>query len=497
MKMKRFSLVVVAALIGSALTIGAFYAFGPLDSEPVKIKHVTEIPTKNTSLGDPDNVRDVPMDFTSIAKNAMDAVVHIRAKQTVKTAGKSPYQELPDVFKYFFGPGMPQNQQQMPPQVRMGSGSGVIINQEGYIVTNNHVVANADELEVILTDNRNYQAKVIGVDPSTDLALIQIKEEDLPTIPLVNSDNIEIGEWVVAIGNPFNLNSTITAGIVSAKGRNINILKGQAAIESFIQTDAAINPGNSGGALLNMQGGLVGINTAIASPTGAYSGYGFAVPSNIVNKVVEDLLEYGAVQRGYLGVMIRSLTGQFAEEKDIDVTEGVYIDSVMAESAAAKAGIREGDVVTKVDGEEVVKSSELQEKIARKRPGDEVNITLIRNGKTQQYEVVLQSREGRTEIVSRESGEALAMLGAEFKTLPGDIASELEIDGGVKVTKLHAGKLRRQTDIKEGFIITRINGQKVTSAEELNKKLHNIKGGVMLEGVYEDIPGVYYYAFGM
>ncbi|MCB0551151.1 MAG: Do family serine endopeptidase, partial [Phaeodactylibacter sp.] len=384
------------------------------------------------------------------------------------------------------------------PEVRVGTGSGVIINEGGYIVTNNHVVADADDLEVTLHDNRTFKAAVIGTDPTTDLALLQIKAEGLPALPLVNSDEVKVGEWVLAVGNPMGLNSTVTAGIVSAKGRNINILREQFAVESFIQTDAAINPGNSGGALVNLEGGLVGINTAIASPTGAYAGYGFAVPANIVNKVVEDLLQYGVVQRGVLGVMIRSVDGSLAKEKGLDVTRGAYVDSLLENSAAAAAGLQPGDVVVEVEGKTIQSSPELQEMIARYRPGDKVSLKVDRKGKTKAFEVVLNNRQGSTALVEKpKQKDALAMLGAEFETLSSDAARKLDIEGGVKVTRLSSGKLRKYTDMREGFIITKADGLPVRNVDELAKALEGKSGGVMLEGIYEDVPGVRYYAFGM
>jgi len=308
---------------------------------------------------------------------------------------------------------------------------------------------------------------------------------------------LKVGEWVLAVGNPFNLNSTVTAGIVSAKARNININKAQYAVESFIQTDATINLGNSGGALVNLDGGLIGINAAIASPTGSFSGYGFAIPSNIVNKVVEDLLKYGAVQRAVLGVMIRSVDGEFAKQKDLDVVSGVYVDSLMENSAAGAAGIKPGDVILSVDGTEVKSSPELQEIIARHNPGDVVKIKLDRNGTDKELDVTLHNRNGNVQIVSKENGSVPAALGAEFETLDAKTAKKLDIDGGVRVKSLSSGKLRRSTQMREGFIITKVDDTPVASKEELEKILRHKKGGVMLEGIYDDIPGTYYYAFGM
>ena len=379
----------------------------------------------------------------------------------------------------------------------MGTGSGVIINKDGYIVTNNHVVANADDIEVTLHDNRVLKAKVVGTDPSTDLALLQIRAKDLNPIPLADSDKAEIGEWVLAVGNPFNLNSTVTAGIISATGRNINILNDRNAIEAFIQTDAAINPGNSGGALVNMDGGLVGINTAIASPTGAYAGYGFAVPANLVNKVVSDLLKYGSVQRGYLGLLIRDMDGNFAREKNLEVTNGVYVDSISENSAAGDAGVKAGDVIVGINGESVTSTGELLEIIGSHRPGDEVTLTVDRKGEELKFDVVLRNQEGETQPVKKGDKDVLSILGVDLREVDQETARELGIDGGIQITKLKNGKLQRETDVREGFIITSMNGREVRSVDDFVKRLEKAEGGVFLEGVYEQYPGKYYYAFGM
>ena len=358
-------------------------------------------------------------------------------------------------------------------------------------------MADAEDLEVTLHDNRTYKAVIIGTDPTTDLALIQIKEKNLPTLPFVNSDEVKVGEWVLAVGNPFNLTSTVTAGIVSAKGRSINILREQYAVESFIQTDAAINPGNSGGALVNLQGGLIGINTAIASPTGAYSGYGFAVPTNIVSKVVDDLIRYGVVQRGVLGVMIRTVDGNLKKDKDLHVAAGAYVDSLLENSAAGAAGLKKGDVIIAVNDISVKSSSELQEAIALHRPGDVVTLKVDRDGREKELKVTLKNRKGKTTLVSKENRDLLNILGADLETLDEKTAKKLDIKGGVKVKDLYSGKLRKYTDMREGFIITKADDQPVRSVEDLVKVLEGKKGGVMLEGVYEDLPGEYYYAFGL
>ncbi len=377
----------ITALIALVVTLSTMTVFNFIvqEKKTIQVEHVNTTPSSKALYTLGENGEVVPLDFTEVSEKVMDAVVHIKATfaYTPNTGfrGGEESMPFPDFFDQFFNNPRFRNQQpNQQPQLRVGQGSGVIISEDGYIVTNNHVVADAEDIEVTLHDNRSYKAAVIGTDPTTDLAVIQIKEEKLTHLPFVDSDAVKVGEWVIAVGNPFNLTSTVTAGIVSAKGRNINILREQFAVESFIQTDAAINPGNSGGALVNMDGGLIGINTAIASPTGAYSGYGFAVPANIVSKVVEDLVEFGVVQRGVLGILIRTVDGNLKQEKDLAVNSGAYVDSLLENSAARDAGIRPGDVVVEVDEVSVNSSPELQEMIARHRPGDEVTVKVNRKG---------------------------------------------------------------------------------------------------------------------
>ncbi len=483
----------VAAVLGSALTFGAIWMTQSKDQQTLQVQYQNNTPAVGAVYTLDEDGDAVPLDFTAVAERVTPAVVHITSSSTSRSAptASNPFEE-------FFGPNFqfegPNRQQKRRPQV--GTGSGVLISQDGYIVTNNHVIEKADDIEVVLSDNRSYKASVVGTDPSTDLALLKIEETGLAFLPFVDSDKVKVGEWVMAVGNPFNLNSTVTAGIVSAKGRNINILREQSAIESFIQTDAAINPGNSGGALVNLNGGLIGINTAIASPTGAYAGYGFAVPAKLVSKVIEDLMTYGIVQRGYIGVMIRPVDGNLVREKGLEVNQGVYVDSVLATGAAASAGIEEGDVILEVDGLTVNTPSELQEKVGRRRPGDQVNVKLNRFGDEKSFDMILNNRDGNTQIVQKLSNTVLESLGASFREVGKNTATKLDIEGGAQLETLSRGKLSQYTDIREGFIVTHLDGERVDDVEDLLDKLEDKEGNVMLEGIYPN--GLKrFYAFGM
>ena len=446
-------------------------------------------------------------DFTGLVEKAGPSVVNIRTFKKVPVgSGDQMDEQTRELLRRFFGvpipsPDVPKGGNNGPKDEEeerpTGVGSGFIISPDGYIVTNNHVVAGADELTVTLNDKRAFKAKVIGTDPSTDLGLIKIEADALPFVNFSNSDAVQVGEWVLAVGNPFNLTSTVTAGIVSAKGRDIHILQDQAPIESFIQTDAAINPGNSGGALVNLEGNLIGINSAIASPTGAYAGYGFAIPANIVAKVVDDLKKFGVPQRGYLGVVIREVNSELAKAKNLNISQGVYVDSLSQNSSAGAAGIRKGDVITKIDDQAVDASSDVLEAVGRHRPGDQLKLTVWRNGTEHDFSVTLKNKQGNTDVVKKSDAVGiLSTLGAEFRTLGEKEAKRLEIPAGVVVTQLGEGKLSNQTDMQEGFVITKVDGKPVKSVEDLTAALKGKEGGVMLEGVYPDRPGSYYYAFG-
>lgn len=499
--MKKIVIVISSVLLGSLLTLAVIYFISRDRGNGLKTERISGVPAQPAfyTLNNKGDV--VPLDFTGISNKMMDAVVNIQSTQKQQQGQNQRMPEsYDDFFRFFFGPDQIPDElrRDRSPRPRIGIGSGVIIDPNGYIVTNNHVISGASEVEVTLHDNRNYTAEVVGTDPATDLALIRIKEKNLPVIPIANSNNVQVGEWVLAIGNPFGLTSTVTAGIISAKSRSLNLISERNSIESFIQTDAAINPGNSGGALVNLQGGLIGINTAIASPTGSYSGYGFAVSSNIVNKVIEDIKKFGTVKRGYLGIMMRNITGKFAREEKLEVNQGAYVDSVMPESAAEKAGIKPGDIIVAVDGEKIQQSSELQEAIALHHPGDKVDITINRNGSTKKIEAVLKAGdETASGAVKNRLGNVESVLGAELAPVSNDVASKLGIEGGVQVKNLRSGKLK-DANIKEGFIITKVNDQPVRNPDDLRYILNNRRGnGVMLEGMYENSREKFYYAFGL
>lgn len=430
------------------------------------------------------------IDFRAAAEQTVHAVVHIKTKFTSQ-------QTYYDPFQGFFGGG---SGMQIVPKEQESSGSGVIISNDGYIVTNFHVVQNAEKIEVTLNDKRTYEAKLVGTDPNTDLAVLRVKEKGLPFIAYGNSDDVKVGEWVLAVGNPFNLTSTVTAGIVSAKARNINIISGNGsgsgAVESFIQTDAAVNPGNSGGALVNTLGQLVGINSAIATSTGSFSGYSFAVPVNLVRKVVVDLVEFGTVQRGYLGINIKDVDAQLVKEQNLDKLNGVYVVGVLADGAAASAGLDGGDVIIKVGEIFVNNVSELQEQVNNFRPGDKVVVTYLRDSKEKIVNVILKNKNNGTELLKKEDKSMdVESLGAVFETIAPEDMKRLNISNGLRVSKLGSGKLRN-SGIREGFIITSVDKNKVSSPDELKKILDNKKGGILIEGLYPNGSRAYY-AFGM
>jgi len=450
---------------------------------------------KNTGA----NVAMIPADFSFASQKATAAVVHI--KSTMKAERNVSQMEVPDELKDFFGGRSPFGQD--APQGRgrgekpQASGSGVIINPDGFIVTNNHVIQGAESLEVTLADKRTFKAKVIGSDPNTDIALIQIEAKNLPALSFGNSENVKVGQWVLAVGNPYNLTSTVTAGIVSAKGRSINILgeNSKAPVESFIQTDAAVNPGNSGGALVDLNGNLIGINTAIASQTGSFAGYSFAVPSSIAHKVVEDISKFGSVQRGYLGVGISEVDGAKVKSYDLKVDEGVRVENFADQSAAREAGIKVGDVITKIDGHNIESVAQLQEAIAQHKPSDKVLVNVNRDGADKEITVTLKSSAGT--LVAEKSAQTLDNLGIELQDLTAQQKRAWDVEQGVQVSQINAGKVRQNTDMQDGFVITKIDKTPVGNVQQAMKALEGKKGGVMIEGVYPGSQETQYYAIGL
>ena len=416
-------------------------------------------------------------DFTTAAQSTVNGVVSVksyatpRMRQQASPFGGNGFFDDP-LFEYFFGSPRQQQprqqQQEAPKQRQIGLGSGVIISQDGYIVTNNHVIDGAERLEVTLNDNRNYNAKVIGSDATTDLALIQIDAPDLHVIPMGNSEDLMVGEWVLAVGNPFGFTSTVTSGIVSAKARSISSVAGggRGGIESYIQTDAAVNQGNSGGALVNLKGELVGINTAIYSSNGAYVGCSFAIPTTIVTKVVDDLKKFGAVQRAFLGVTTQEVTPELVQDKELkNVTAGIYVVKVQDRSAGREAGLKEGDVIVAINGLPTNTIAQLQEAMARFSPGNEIVITFIRDGKLNEKSVTLRNDRGDTSMTKSAS---LADLGCAFTKVPQERLEQLEISRGVQVTGIDEGRVK-DAGIRDGFIILTVNGTPVTSPDDMEK----------------------------
>ena len=433
-----------------------------------------------------------PVDLTYAADKALPAVVHIRYVQNAKTrtveVETNPFGDFFDPFGFFGNPGQGngRRQQQVQTPKKEASGSGVIISSDGYIVTNNHVVDGADELTVTLNDNREFSATIVGTDKTTDLALIKVSAKDLPALPIGDSDKLKVGEWVLAVGNPFNLNSTVTAGIVSAKARSL----GANGVESFIQTDAAINQGNSGGALVNTRGELVGINAMLYSQTGSYAGYGFAIPTTIMNKVVDDLKQYGNVQRAMIGIQGTDVKNYVDAEKDKDkdvdlgTMEGIYVAKVVEDGAAEAAGLKEGDVITAVDGQKVTKFGELQGILAKKRPGDKVSITYLRNKKSHTVSATLKNEQGNTKVVKNAD---LDVLGGSFRAITDAQKEQLNIGYGLEVIKIAGGKLK-DAGVPKGFVIQKVNDQSIKTIDDLQnvvKEASTSKEPVLyIQGIY-------------
>ena len=423
-------------------------------------------------------------DLTYAAENAVKAVVNIEAIQQIEVPQRRSY----DPFLEFFGIPQEYGNDGSRPQYReaRAGGSGVIISKDGYVVTNNHVVDGATKLRVKLNDGRTFDAKLIGKDSATDVALLKIDgDDDLPTLPFGSSDALRLGEWVLAIGSPLDLQSTITAGIVSAKARNLGAIPNDFRIESFIQTDAAVNPGNSGGALVNTRGELVGINTLIKSQTGSYIGYSFAIPEAIVRKVVVDLKEYGVVQRAMLGIMFRPVDQDFldSEGKELGIKElgGIYVASVVEGGSASEAGIRKGDIILSIDGVKVNDSATVQELIARRRPNDKVKISVKRDGDVKQIDVTLRNKAGKTELITKEDVDVVEALGGKFADAGTKLCRELDIRGGVQVVGVKSDGILARARVKQGFVITHINDRPVYAVSDLERMTEKVRS---IDGIY-------------
>lgn len=498
--MKKFGLTLLTAFAGGALALGVYKLAENKYDQNMSFEDKQKVYfTSNTNKA-PMTSSAGSVDFTQAAAEVTPAVVYIRTTYAAKSEGSQ------DQFEQMFGQMFGQRMRPQGPQ--MASGSGVIISPDGYIVTNNHVVAKAEKITIVTNDHRQFEAKVIGTDPNTDLALIKINATNLPIVKLGNSDAVRVGEWVLAVGNPFKLNSTVTAGIVSAKGRSIDIIGKdeedenqnpfgpvrqqtptlRKGIESFIQTDAAINPGNSGGALVNTNGELIGINAAIASHTGSYEGYGFAIPVNLAKKVLNDIKKYGVVKRGYIGISFADLgNAEAAQSIKTDKTNGLYVNSLVEGGGAEAAGIKPGDIITKVEGNTVYESSDLQERVGRLQPGDKINITVLRNGTEKDYNVTLKAEApaAKTAAVSKTASELFNKMGASFQPLSQAQKAKFRLNSGLVVTQVRPGGIFDDTEIPVGSIITSINKQPINSVEDMDRVITNLKNGrLMISGYY-------------
>jgi serine protease Do len=509
--MKKIGLTLLTAFVGGAMALGTYKVFENKYADSMSLEDKQNVYFANNKAFANITSSAGEADFTQAAAAVTPAVVYIRTSYAASTGGSNRQDMMDQMFGDMFGQRM-QPRQNTP---RMASGSGVIISPDGYIVTNNHVVAKADKIDITLNDHRQFKAKVIGTDPNTDLALIKIEGTNLPVVKFGNSDDVRVGEWVLAVGNPFNLTSTVTAGIVSAKGRGIGIIgtqddedddagsnpfgmrmqrQGQTprvnkGIESFIQTDAAINPGNSGGALVNTKGELIGINSAIASHTGSYEGYGFAIPVNMAKKILGDIQKFGAVKRGYVGVSFTELNADNAPTLKADKTVGLYVESIVPGSAAESAGIQKGDIISKVEGNVVYESSDLQERVARLTPGDKIRLTVTRDGKDKDFVVTLKGEapEARKTEVAKSATELYNKLGASFTPLSAEQKAKFKVSGGVVVTQVRRGGVFDDFEVPVGSIVTKINQQPINSTQDIDKAITNLKNGtVVISGFYPD-----------
>lgn len=499
--MKKIGVTLLTAVLGGAIAVGGYKLFESKQFENLTLEEQQKVYYAKNTTGDVMMSSTGNPDFTQAAAAVSPGVVHIKVTVTTRGSqrggGGSPF----DMFEEFFG--VPQQRRQAQPRQAQASGSGVILTPDGYIVTNNHVVEDADKIEVQLTDKRSFEAKVIGRDPNTDLALLKVSATNLPIVKMGDSDNVQIGEWVLAVGYPLSLQSTVTAGIVSAKGRQIGIL-GESqqrrygnpdeqivntAIESFIQTDAVINKGNSGGALVNARGELIGINSAIASPTGVYAGYGFAIPINLAKKILDDFKEFGSVKRGFIGVTFTEINEALRKDKGIDDINGLYVQDVVKGGAAESGGIKAGDIITKIEGRTIYSSSDLQERVARLRPGDKVKLTYKRDGKEKEVNVTLKGEEANKSQADEEGSSASATeifnkLGASFIPATDARKKELGVNSGVVVTQVHRGGVFEYFGVDRGLVITEVNGKPVNNVDEVEAALGNTKRNIVrIKGV--------------
>lgn len=470
--MKKISLILSFAFVSGILGAFTFHVLMPKSVvfQQAPVSYETQEDMFNTVSSK--NAVASSEDFVKASQIATPCVVFIKTISQQQQMGSDPYSDFWSSMD-FFGRRGPVT----------SSGSGVIVSKDGYIVTNFHVVKDADQIEVITNNNKHsYKAKLIGTDASTDLALIKIEGINLQHIVFGNSDNVKIGEWVLAVGNPFNLTSTVTAGIVSAKGRNINIVNSRFPIESFIQTDAAINPGNSGGALVNVNGDLIGINTAIASNTGSYNGYGFAIPVNIVQKIIKDLIEFNEVQRGFTGLDVKDIDATLANKLNVNDNLGVYVQSVLLEGPSDQSGVKVGDIVIKVNEKPIDSKAIFDEQISYARPGEKIKLTLLRSGKESELYIKLINKEGNTAIL-RKNTVTSASLGADFEPVSKVEAERYGIKSGIKVTNIKGGKFR-QMNIPDEFIITSFNRKEYTNAQEFINDFDKTRGQLLIEGLY-------------
>ena len=492
-----------SAILGGGVAVGGYKLLEPAPMAPQAVAANPQVRYTSEMRSTPYTVPE-GLNFVAAAAAVTPAVVHVMTEYASAPADQRQ-QQMDPFLRQFFGDQMEQFQGQMPPghpQVPQGggqgSGSGVIIAANGYIVTNNHVIEKASKIEVVLDDKRKFEAELVGADPNTDLAVLKVKADNLPFVKYGNSDDVKVGQWVLAVGNPFNLTSTVTAGIISAKGRNIGILRNKEnmGVESFIQTDAVVNPGNSGGALVNLNGDLIGINSAIASHSGSgsFEGYAFAIPSSLASKVVDDLLKYKVVQRALLGVQIQEVDAKLASEKKLNTLNGVYVQGLSENSAAAQAGLKMGDIITQINGVAVNTSSQLQEQVARFRPGDKIKLNYLRGNAPSEVTATLRNATGTTAVVRELPASAsIKYEGATLAAVPAREQVKLGLQGGAQISGIKGSNFR-ETGMADGFIITRIDKNVVTRPVDVKTYLEQSRqnSGALVEGVYPDGRKAYY-----